>query len=256
MKIKKQTIEEMLLMLKSNKNVLGLLEYGSLHDQDDFMTGDYDLYIILETKESDIESLHFYINNIPIDLNIKTLGEIEKLKFVKGFETALLDARIIHDPTGKIKKAIERLIQRHKKHKSVGTTKSAIAFARHGHKHIFDKIKGRLEKMPLLCKLLLNANIYWLIETYFNVRNLQFKGEKNAIDFLEKNEPKIFRLINDFYSAKAILEQVEISKKLTELILDPVGGAWENDEILAFGDEKKLQQKGEELFQKLFSLAQ
>ena len=36
--------------------------------------------------------MHFYINNIPIDLNIKTLGEIEKLKFVKGFETALLDA--------------------------------------------------------------------------------------------------------------------------------------------------------------------
>lgn len=252
MKIKMQTIKEMLLTLKSNKNVLGLLEYGSPHKHDDFLTGDYDLFVILRTKDSDIESLHFYINNIPIDLNIRALEEIKKLKFAKGFETALLDARIIYDPTRKVKQELQKLIQRHKKHKHTGTTEHAIAFTRHGHKHIFDKIRGRVEEMPLLCRLLLNTNIYWLIETYFNVRNLQFKGEKHAIAFLEKNEPRIFRLIKDFYSAERPTEQVEISKRLTELILAPVGGAWKNDEVLAFGDEKKLQQKGKELFQKLF----
>lgn len=252
MKIKMQTIKEMLLALKSNKNVLGLLEYGSPHEHDDFMTGDYDLFVILRAKDSDIESLHFYINNIPIDLNIKTLGEIKKLKFAEGFETALLGARIIHDPTGEVKQELQKLTRRHNKHKPAGITEHAIAFTRHGHKHVFDKIKGRIEKMPLFCKLLLNANIYWLIETYFNVRNLQFKGEKRAVGFLEENEPEIFRLINDFYSAKELAEQGAISKRLTELILAPVGGVWKNDEVLAFGDEKKLQQKGEVLFQKLF----
>ena len=253
MKVKMQTIKEMLLALKSNQEVLGLIEYGSPHKHDGFLTGDYDLFVILKAKDSDIESVHFYINNIPIDLNIRTLEEIKKLKFAKGFETALLDGKVIHDPTGQIKQELQKLIQRHKKHKPEGITDHAIAFTRHGHKHVFDKIKGRLEKMPLFCKLLLNTNIYWLIETYFNVRNLQFKGEKNAVAFLKKNEPKMFQTIKHFYSAESLAEQVKISKELTELVLRPVGGAWKDDEVLAFGEETKdLQKKGKELFQKLF----
>lgn len=252
MKIKMQTIKEMLRTLKSNPSVLGLVEYGSPHKQDDYATGDYDLFIVLKTKDDDIESLHFYINNIPIDLNIRTLDEIKKLKFAKGFETALLEGRVIHDPTGKVNQEIQKLIQRHEKHKAERLTEHAIAFTRHGHRHVFDKIKGRIEEMPLLCKLLLNTNIYWLLETYFRIRNLQFKGEKHAIAYLKKNEPAIFQAIEDFYFTKDIIKQVEISKKLTKLVLKPVGGAWKDNEILAFGDEENLQSKGKELFQKLF----
>jgi hypothetical protein len=248
-----QTIKKMIFALESNKDVLGLIEYGGLHKHDDFLTGDYDLFVILKSKDSDVESLHFYITNIPVDLNIGTLEEIKKLKFAKGFETALLEGRIIYDPTGKIETELQKLIQRHKQNKPKGMTEHAIAFSRHGHKHVFDKIKGCIEEMPLLCRLLLNANIYWLIETYFNVRNLQFKGEKRAIAYLEKNEPKIFRAIEDFYSAESLIEQVKISKKLTELVLSPVGGAWKDDKVLAFGEgTKDLQKKGRELFQKLF----
>lgn len=251
MKIKMQTIKEMVQTLKSNPHVLGLIEYGS--PKDNYATGDYDLFAILKSKDSKVESLHFYVNEIPVDLNLRTLAEIRNLKFAKGFETALLDGRIIHDPTGKIKQELQKLIQRHNKYKSKEITEHAIAFTRHGHKHVFDKIKGRLDEMPLLGHLLLNTNIYWLLKTYLRVRNLQFKGEKHAIAYLEKNEPEIFKAIKDFYSANSLRKQVEISKNLTELVLNPVGGAWENDEILAFGDEtKKLQQKGKELFQKLF----
>ena len=248
-----QTIKEMLLALESNKEVLGLIEYGSPRRHDDLLTGDYDLFVILKTKDSDIESLHFYINKIPVDLNIRTFEEIEKLKFAKGFETALLSGRVIYDPTGEVKQELQKLIQRHKKHRPKDTTEHAIAFTRHGHKHIFDKIKGRTEKMPLLCKLLLNTNIYWLVETYFDVRNLQFRGEKHAIAYLEKHETKIYKKIVNFYAAEDIQRQVKISKDLTKHVLKPVDGAWNDDEVLAFGDEvKNLQQKGKELFQKLF----
>lgn len=257
MKIKMQTIKEMILVLESNKDVLGLIEYGSPHKHDDFLTGDYDLFVILKTKDSDIESLHFYINNIPVDLNIRTPEEIKKLKFAKVFETALLDGRVIHDPTGEVKRELQELIQRHKQSKPKGITEHAIAFTRHGHKHIFDKIKGRLEETPLLCRVLLNTNIYWLIETYFKVRNLQFKGEKHAIEYLEKHEPEIYKKIVSFYAAEDIQQQVEISKGLTEHVLRPVGGVWSDNEILAFGDGvKNTQQKGKELFQKLFSSKQ
>lgn len=250
MKIKIQTIEKMIGTLKSNPHVLGLIEYGS--PRDDYTIGDYDLFAILKNKDSKVESLHFYVGNTPVDINIKTISEIRELKFAKGFEAALLEGRIIHDPTGKVRLELQKLIQRHEKHKPKGATEHAIAFARHGHKHVFDKIKGRMEEMPLFCKLLLNINIYWLLETYFRVRNLQFKGEKHAIAYLEKNDPEIFRGITGFYSAKIPSKQIEISRNLTELVLKPVGGAWKSNEILTFGDEENLQQRGKELFQKLF----
>ena len=85
-----QTVEKMLAFLKSNPNVLGLVEYGSSHKTDSYSQGDYDLFVILQKKDHNVESLHFYVSRTPIDLNIRTLKEIQDLKFVKGFETALL----------------------------------------------------------------------------------------------------------------------------------------------------------------------
>jgi len=254
MQTKIQTIQEMTETLKSNPEILALIEYGNPHNDDNYKTGDYDLFAVLKTKHSDVESLHFYVDKTPVDLNIRTLKEIKELKFVTGFDEAILDGRIIYDPTKKIKAEIQKLRKRHKKNNPTKTSAHTIAFTRHGHKHIFDKIKGRLENMPLLCKILLNANIYWLIESYFKVRNMQFKGEKHALAYFKKNETKIHKAITAFYSVNTLRKQVEISKRLTSLILSPVDGAWKDDEILAFGNEniKNLQKNGNDLFRKLF----
>ena len=73
MKTKIQSVEDMLAVLKSNPNTLGLVEYGSQHVSDDYRTGDYDLFVILHDKVHDIASLHFYIKTIPVDLNIRSL---------------------------------------------------------------------------------------------------------------------------------------------------------------------------------------
>lgn len=48
--------------------------------------------------------------------------------------------------------------------------------------------------------------------------------------------------------------KIEISKVLTELVLEPIGGSWKNNEVLAFGDEKTkdLQKEGTKAFEELF----
>lgn len=108
--------------------------------------------------------------------------------------------------------------------------------------------------MSLFCEFLLGVNMYWLVQTYFEVRNLPFKGEKHALSYLKLNEFDIYKSIEGFYAATSLHQRVEISKRLTELVLRPAGGQWKKDEILAFGDgkTKDLQKKGKELFQKLF----
>lgn len=249
-----QSIEEMLAVLKSNPNVLGLVEYGSSHESILEKTGDYDLFVVLEDKAYDVESLHFHIATIPVDLNIRSLQEIQDLRYAEGFETALLDGRIIYDPTKKVAQALEGLRMRQKAYHPGRPSEHSVAFARHGHRHALDKIKGRIETMPLLCKFLLNTNIYWLVERYFDVRNLSFRGEKHALNYFKENEPDIYQGIQDFYSATSLQRQIEMSERLTDLVLKPVGGQWKDEEVLAFGNSetKDLQKKGRDLFQRLF----
>ena len=251
---KPQTIDEMLLLLKSNPNVLGLMEYGSSYKREHHKVGDYDLLVFLRSKDNDVESLHFYVSDTPIDLNVRTLKEIRELEAAEEFETALLEGRIIYDPTGEVSREIEKLKVRHEKRKPERLSEHSIAFTRHGHRHIFDKLKGRFGTDPLLSEFLLGTNIYWLVRTYFNVRNLPYKGEKYSLNYLQQKEPGIHHAIQEYYSAKSLQEKVEISKKITELVLEPVGGQWRNDEILAFGDDdvKDLQDKGKKLFEELF----
>lgn len=254
MNTKMQSIKEMLAILKSTPNTLGLVEYGSPHKSDNYETGDYDLLLILQDKVYDVESLHFYIKTIPVDLNVRSLQEIQDLEFPKGFETFLLEGRIIYDPTKKVSQELQKLKERQKTCYPKKFSEHSIAFARHGHKHVLNKIKGRLDTLPLLCRFLLNTNIYWLVETYFNIRNLPFRGEKHALNYLKESDPDIYQGIEDFYASTSLQQQVEISKRLTKLILEPVGGQWRDDEVLAFGDDETgdLQNKGKELFQELF----
>lgn len=251
---KPQTISQMLSILKSNPNVLGLMEYGSSDGTQNHQAGDYDLFVFLKGKDNDVESLHFYVRGTSIDLNLRTLKEITGLEVAEEFEMALLEGRIIYDLTGEVSREIENLKVRHEKHKLKGISEHSLAFTRHGHRHIFDKLKGRLGTDPLLSEFLLGTNIYWLIRTYFNVRNLSYKGEKYSLSYLQQKEPGIYHAIQEYYLAKSLQEKVETSKKITELVLKPAGGQWRNEEILAFGDDdtKDLQHKGKKLFEELF----
>ena len=140
-----KSIDEMLSLLKSNSNVLGLVEYGSSsHEFVKEEMGDYDLFVMLKDKTDYIESLHFRISAIPVDLNIRSIQEIQKLKYLEGFEIALLEGRIIYDPTKKVAQAIKELGKRHVEFRPNSPSEHSIAFTRHGHRHVLDKINKRI----------------------------------------------------------------------------------------------------------------
>jgi hypothetical protein len=250
-----QTVDEMISALKRHPEVLGLVGYGSDHRADDYAMGDCDLFVVLDHKDPTVESLHFYVGSVPVDLNLITLDEIRHLDVTDGFHlVALLDGRILHDPTSKVTSALEELRRRQKQSPLKELSEHAIAFTRHGHRHVFSKIKGRLNTMPVFCRFLLSTNIYWLIKTYFSVRGLVFKGEKYAIEYLQHHEPEIFEAMTEFYATHDLERQAKIAKTISERILAPVGGMWRNDEILAFGDKNSqdLEERGYKVFRSLF----
>lgn len=58
-----------------------------------------------------------------------------------------------------------------------------MAFMRHGHRHLLDKLGGRLASGPLLANLFLNTNIYWLLQSYFRLHQFPFEGERKGLAY-------------------------------------------------------------------------
>lgn len=241
------SIRSLVETLRQHPQVVGLVEYGSAHYVNDFGAGDYDLFVIHDEIQTDVESLHFYVDDVPVDLNLRSLRYLASQNSLAGFESALLDGRIIYDRGGVVAERLEQLSAK----APSPYTEHDIAFTRHGHRHVLDKIRGRLQNEPLLCRLLLNVNIHWLINSYFGVRGLPYQGEKHALAYLADNEPEIYALIDEFYKLP-VEEQIEQTERLTELMLSPVGGAWKTGELLAFGEGvADLQSQGQLLYRLL-----
>ena len=241
------TIDEMIYALRNNPEVLGLIEYGSAECSDNEINGDYDLIVVFKQRDTEVESLHFHIGEVPVDLNIRSLEDIQDTWCAAGFDSIWLDGRIIYDPSGKIKQEIEELRQRNaetpRKNHNLNFTGM-----RHGARHILDKIRNRQESMTTLSSYLLHQGMYWIVPQYFQIRNLEFKGEKDALEYIQKHEPKMFQSITEFYKTTEKTRQTNLFQYVAETVLEPVGGLWNKDEVLTFGNQKK----GRELFDKLF----
>ena len=242
------TIREMLDALTDNPEVLGLIEYGSAQYADEEISGDYDLIVVLKQSRPEVESLHFYIGAVPVDLNILSLEDIQDTCRATGFSTVLLEGRIIHDLSGRITQEIDGLKQRHAEVPQENHNLN-IAGIRHGASHILDKIRNRQGSMPTLSSYLLHQGMYWIVPQYFQVRSLEFKGDKNALEYLREHEPKIFQDIEEFYKTTQHTRQADLFQSVAKAVLKSVGGLWNKDEVLTFGNQKK----GTELFDDLFA---
>jgi len=241
----------MIELLRANAAVVGLAEYGSASYTDSRIHGDYDLIVIIDPGIPSIESLHFYVGDTPVDLNLRTLEQIDAMGRADGFESILLDSRIIHDPSGEARRALDDLRGRHEASDRTAMGQERIAAMRHGAKHTFDKLRGGRNLPPLLKRYMLHQCVYWAVPHYFEIRGLQYRGEKHALAYLRENEPHLLECLDRFYSTTDPHAQEQLAGTIQEVVLAPVGGLWQNDELLAFGD----QSKGQHAFQALFGEA-
>jgi len=81
------SIPEMIEILRNSPVVVGLAEYGSASSLDHRIDGDYDLIVIVDMHLTDVESLHFYVDDTPIDLNIRTIDQIHAMDQADGSTT-------------------------------------------------------------------------------------------------------------------------------------------------------------------------
>ena len=245
-----QNLSELIDRLKESPRVIGIVRYGSRPPEDMSSGGDFDIFVFLGDNSLDLESLHFYIKNIPVDINLRTFGDLDLDKPISFIDFALIDGDLLSDKTGILEKKISSLKKKWKI-QSNELTENEKSWERFSQKHALDKVEGRLNEEPLFCEFLLNTNIYWLIQNYFRVRSIPYPGEKDALEWINTKDTKIHNRLEDFYRTKDLKKKLEISEELTELVLAPIGGPWRKGEVLTLGRNKQgsdIQLKGKKLF--------
>ena len=243
-----RTLDEMLRILEANEMVLGLVEYGSARHTDDLIEGDYDLIVVLQSCAPDVESLHFFVGGVPVDLNLRGIDAIASMDRAEGFDVVLLDGRVLYDPSGRVQSELEALRSRQKALPPSSLAPSKVGGLRHGARHTFDKIRTRGGSDATLTRYLLHQCVYWAVKQYFEIRGLAYQGEKHALAHLQSHEPDLYEAIEAFYATTDRDMQTTLARSIEETVLAPIGGLWQEDEVLTFGDPSK----GEEIFERLF----
>ncbi len=252
------SIGDLIAKLEKNSEVVGLLEYGSAAHSDPEIEGDYDLIVVLRHALPLVESLHFRVGGIPVDINLRSFDQIKALEYAIGFDAILFESRVVHDPSGQLAIELEALTKRHERAEPTWATADDIAKMRHGTRHAFDKIHARMSTSPTLCSYILQQNVYWLIRSYFAVREMDFPGEKRALAHLSQHERELHDLVERFYETADRERQLGLSERIADIVLAPVGGMWKDDELLAFGESHgedgsgDLQADGRRAFVSLF----
>lgn len=235
-----RSIGNLLKRLATRPAVVGLVRYGARRaDAPAGTGGDFDLFVLVEQRPPELESLHFVVGGVPVDLNVRTWHDLERAaggEPLTPIDRAVFDGEVLHDRDEDLAARLALLrAQSQSSSPARLPPEHVVAFVRFGHRHALDKVRGRLEAEPVLCRLVLEANLYWLIENYFRLRGLPFPGERGALRHLERHGPALWAEIQRFYATDDLRERSAIGEAMGERVLAPVGGLWERGEVLALG---------------------
>ena len=223
---------ELIERLKQNPNVLGILQYGTAMCP---QGADTDLCVVVSERPEGLESIHFWIGNGPVDLNIRTLDELLHCTVDPQFDEVLRAGKVLYEresgllanlsATPAVKPSLPK--------------PAAPAFMRHGHAHYLHKIDHYKDRDPLLCNVLLCGAVHWLLHAYVSVRGLPYRGEKSVLKAMAADDAALLADLESASGSAPLAERIEALRRFTERVLAPVGGPWQEGEVLFFTEPGK-----------------
>lgn len=256
-----ENLDDLVGRLILNPRVIGIVRYGRRRADEMEPGGDFDLLVIVTERPRDVESIHFDVGAIPVDLSVRTVDDLRRAAPLSAMVDPLLPtSEILFDRTGALQPEIAALPARWSPEvlPLARLTEAEAARRRFGHRHALDKARHRLASEPLLCHVLLSTNIYWLLQTYMATRRLPYEGEKAALTWLESHDPQVYEAIERFFATQDLAEKLSVSEWLAEGALAPIGGPWRRGEVLVLAANEAashLQAQGPPLFAELFDAA-
>ncbi len=217
--------------LTANPFVIGLICYGRRRPGDDTPGGDLDLVAVVTHRPTPLESIHFPWGDLPVDLNIRTAGDFSRREAPTSIDPALVEGKVLFDRRGSLSGLLKTARETWRSEPTDPATNETSP-DRFYQQHVLDKVRGKLTEDPLFCEMLLSVNIGWLLQTYMRIRGLDYRGERQALEHVRKEDPGTAALIGSFFAERSLLTKLSVSEELTERILASAGGPWRQGEVL------------------------
>lgn len=198
--------------------VAALGAYGTTATQSWSDHSDLDLIMILE-HGAPVNSIHFFFEGIPVDLNLKSRDSWEA-----GDYGWLPPGEVIGvwDPDG-----LFATIQ-----SSTETTSDAGQY-RYAHRHRLLKLAKWIGRDDDIADLLAAGATHWIAVSWFHARNLRFPGIDQAVMHWRTHQPEMIELLTG--AARDRRSRYERIAEASALALEPVGGLWGEEELHVTG---------------------
>jgi hypothetical protein len=233
--------------LKQNPQVLGILRYGAGIWPDG---ADTDLCVVVAQRPTGLESVHFWLTCGPVDLNVRTVKDLERCDVEPGFDEVLLKGEVLYEREPGLLGALsdERPAE------SSPPDPGQVTRMRFGHAHYLQKLEHHGRRDPLLCSVLVCGAVHWLVRAYVSVRGLPYRGERAVLRMMADDDASLLADMELATGAGALTDRIEAVRRLTAKVLGPVGGSWRQDEVLYFeqsGTEARAREEWDAFFTSL-----
>lgn len=224
---------ELIERLKANPEVLGILQYGSGISPE---AADTDICVVLRRRPEGLESIHFWVDCGPVDMNLRTLEEIAggEVAGLPGFDDVLREGKVLYEREPGLLAGLSA----RRESKPSPPTPAAVDQMRFGYAHFLQKLDYYKARDPLLCNVLLCGAVHWLVRECMSIRRLPYRGEKPALEAIKANDPDLLADLETASGGGPLAERVEAARRLAEKVLAPIGGPWRPGEVLFFSDRE------------------
>lgn len=247
-----KTARELIEALKTRPQVLGILQYGSGMCPE---AADTDLCVVVAERPRGLESIHFWLADGPVDLNVRTIAELQTARVAPEFDEVLREGTVLfeREPGALVCLSSLRASQTRL------PTPAQFAGMRHGHAHYLSKLDYYKHRDPLLCKVLLCGAAHWLLHAYVEVRGMPYRGETAALSAMAQKDSGLLADFELLSGGNALEDRIDALRRLTARVLEPVGGAWQREEVLYFaasGEDASNRDEWVEFFESLIGAEQ
>ncbi|MFA5000751.1 MAG: hypothetical protein WC531_00780 [Candidatus Paceibacterota bacterium] len=228
------------LKLKDQVSALLLTGSGASSDLKDY--SDYDLIVILANDETGVKSVYTFIDDKFSDIFFFTEQTIKELTEKTEVNPNSMDgillnwlnnAKIEFDKTGSISELQNKIKNGHFKtvipKDEVTSVLNKVNYGFICNQRYYQS-QDDLYLKALDIKLL--YSVVELVTAYFTFRQMPWRGEKQAISYIETNDPAFYRQFQNFLASKDIDERMRFYGKLFNIALPESLNRWDNNIVI------------------------
>lgn len=235
------TLDKIIKNLEVKPEVDAVFLTGSYGTKTSKPCSDLDLVIILNKNNKNIKAIYTWIDNKFSDIFFFDKADLDRLFKAKNYpanawDTVLVSwlqkASVFFDHSGKLSKLINKVKKVDSYSASVKEQKDfwqKINYNFVVNERYFksgDPIYHEALEMRLL------YSVSELISGYFILRNIPWRGEKQAIKFLKQSAPDVYLLFQKCWRANNLVERFNVYVELFDKVFINDYGKWKKDDVI------------------------